>query len=520
MSLKTKKFGRTDEQQSRIETLEKENRELRAENLTLRQELDEFKASLDAKIKAAVEAAVAAATAPLMEQIKEKDAEIGSLKKRILELEASQNKNSKNSSKPPSSNGFKQIPNCREKSGRDTGGQINHPGRRLHLPDNLDSLIEAGWAEKKLVDHTGGSEEYVSRWVVDTQMKVIFTEHRYAPGKIPPEMNNEVTYGDNIKAQTVMLSCEGIVAQERLADLFSGMTKNIINLSDATIGSFLHQFAGKLDDEIETIKNRLLEGHVMHVDESPMRCAQKPIYKNNKEAYIETAEGKTFLVQTRTHSNEQTTLFTVNPQKDMEGVKRDGILTNYRNTLVHDHDIKMYNYGGAHGECGVHVVRRLIGLRDLYRIPWADTMRVFLLEMNTHKNVDTKKNVNACKSVELLEYENRYDKIVGLGAAELEKISKEDFGYSELRAMIEYLLTYKDAIMLFIHDYEVPFCNSLAERDLRPEKTKQKVSGCFRSWQGMQDYVESRSFISTVKKCGLDLLASIKQVYEGRPVLI
>jgi hypothetical protein len=115
----------------------------------------------------------------LLEQIKQKDAEIEELKKRILILEAILNKNSKNSSKPPSSDGFHKIPNNREKSGNKTGGQEGHEGRRLHMPANFEELIESGFAEKRLVDHTDGQGEFVPKWVVDLEVKVIYTEHRY-----------------------------------------------------------------------------------------------------------------------------------------------------------------------------------------------------------------------------------------------------------------------------------------------------------------------------------------------------
>lgn len=59
----------------------------------------------------------------------------------------------------------------------------------------------------------------------------------------------------------------------------------------------------------------------------------------------------------------------------------------------------------------------------------------------------------------------------------------------------------------------------MSERDLSPNKTKQKVSGCFRSWKGIDSFTKTRSFISTIKKQGLNLLNSIKSVFEGNPVL-
>jgi len=72
--------------------------------------------------------------------------------------------------------------------------------------------------------------------------------------------------------------------------------------------------------------------------------------------------------------------------------------------------------------------------------------------------------------------------------------------------------------VLFICDYKVPFTNNLAERDLRSEKTKEKVSGLFRSWSGIVAYSRIRSFSSTAKKRRIDLHSAITQVIENNPV--
>jgi transposase len=66
--------------------------------------------------------------------------------------------------------------------------------------------------------------------------------------------------------------------------------------------------------------------------------------------------------------------------------------------------------------------------------------------------------------------------------------------------MVNRLRDYKAAYMLFIEDYNAPFTNNQAERDLRPCKTKQKVSGCFRSWRGLEVFAAVSGYFSTLKK--------------------
>jgi len=85
-------------------------------------------------------------------------------------------------------------------------------------------------------------------------------------------------------------------------------------------------------------------------------------------------------------------------------------------------------------------------------------------------------------------------------------VKEKSFGYDELRRMVNRLENYKDSYMLFIRDYEAPFTNNQAEHVLRHCKTRQKVSGCFRSWQGVIDYCKINSLLSTAKKHGQNQL--------------
>jgi len=59
----------------------------------------------------------------------------------------------------------------------------------------------------------------------------------------------------------------------------------------------------------------------------------------------------------------------------------------------------------------------------------------------------------------------------------------------------------------------------LAERALRAEKTKEKVSGCFRSWQGIRDFMDIRSFVTTVRMRGLNVVGSLRAIFRGESVL-
>ena len=480
-----------------VEELTLENERLNSENKRLRAENREIRAEIKA-----LEASTAATITKLIDEIERLKAQI--------------NKNSGNSSKPPSQDGLKPVQNSREKSGRKNGGQPGHPGKRLELPKNLDELVEKGMARKELHDYTEGSNTYVSRYTLDVEVILVVREYRYVKGSTP--LGAEVTYGDKIKALTILLSTEGIIAEERLSDFFSEITYGAIKLSDATIESFMDELSTKLNPELEAIETSLLNEPVMHTDETPERCTQKPDY-GGAEPVIQISEGGSYNACIRTYSSSTATRYTVNPQKNDEGVQRDGILPRYIGILSHDHEAKFYNYGTAHATCGAHLGRELRGLSELQKIPWADEMRRFMTNMNNHKNADIAKGETSCDADTLLKFDQDYDRLIKKGYAALLLLKNNELGYDDLRRMLNRLAEYKDTYLLFIRDYRAPFTNNLAERDLRPCKTKQKVSGCFRSWAGIHRYVRIRSFISTAKKRKLSLLNSISRALLALPVL-
>jgi len=146
-------------------------------------------------------------------------------------------------------------------------------------------------------------------------------------------------------------------------------------------------------------------------------------------------------------------------------------------------------------------------------------MRLFISNINSHKNADLASGQTVCQPEILAYFEKSYDSLLSGGRVALAALKENEMGHLELRRMLTRLAEYKDCYLLFIRDYRVPFTNNLAERDLRPDKTKQKVSGCFRSWDGFNTFARIRSFFSTVKKRSGNLFNSISSVLDSSPVL-
>jgi hypothetical protein len=501
--------------------LKAENRELKAENQQLRNRVFELENTLEEHISRAVDIAVADAVAPLNARIVELEGIVEAKDREILRLKSQLNKNSCNSSKPPSSDGLKTVPNSREPSVQRQGGQKGHKGHGIKLPKNLDELVEQGRAKKTVVDHTDGAERYKSVWTVDVEIVTTYTEHRY-----PLEVEEDappprVVYGDTLKALAIVLSMEGIVALRRISDFFREVTGGLATPCRATVERIIEEFAGRLSPELEEIRETLLNGKTLHVDETPLRTTEKAEYdENGDQKRLKTSKNATQTAYQRVYSNDKATLFTVNPQKDAKGVERDGILPQFQGIVSHDHEAKFYGFGTGDATCGAHLMRELKGLRELYKCTWAGEFAEFYKTMNDHKIVDLERGVFECDASLQHSYSAQYDALLERGFVILQAMEEKSFGRTELRRMLNRLREYKTAYMLFINNYNAPFTNNQAERDLRPCKTKQKVSGCFRSWRGLEAFARIGSYFSTLKKSSRNLLASVFSTLKSCPTVL
>ena len=412
------------------------------------------------------------------------------------------NNNSDNSSKPPSTDTKKNIPNNREKTNKKRGAQKGHIAHFLSK-DNIKKKIENKEIEHKIINVGKPQGKFVSKYIIDVEVKTIAKEYRFyrdENGKynIPKEFKTDVQYGSGVKTLCSILNTEEVVAINRLTKFVSCISHGLLNISNGTIVNFIKELNTKSEYIRKDITNKLLNSELMYTDATTTRSENRNI-------------------SIRNYSTDKYTLLVATKGKGKKYLEETNILNKYTGNLVHDHETVIYNYGNKHIECNVHVSRYLKGCYENTNHKWALKMRSFLCSLNEYRKKLKSKNIEKLDSEKLERYSKRYDEILEEGYEENKKLRKKFLRQDEQR-LLNRLKKYKENHLLFLYDFTAPFDNNLSERELRHIKTKQKVSGYFNSFSGAQMYSNIKSLIITLKKQGKNFYNDIFNIYENNPV--
>ena len=90
---------------------------------------------------------------------------------------------------------------------------------------------------------------------------------------------------------------------------------------------------------------------------------------------------------------------------------------------------------------------------------------------------------------------------------------------TKARNLLDRFQNHSDSILAFMNDFHVPFDNNMSERDLRMMKLRQKISGTFRSLDALKTFCRIRSYVSTARKNGLNVLDALRRVFDGNPFI-
>lgn len=435
---------------------------------------------------------------------------------RVKELEDQLGKDSQNSSKAPSSDGFgKKTKSLREKSDKATGGQKGHKGHRLEMVANPDAVVVhavtccCGCGVELSAEETLGVQR---RQVFDIPpLKLSVTEHQAEVKRclecgtlnralFPAELSQPTQYGARLKGLAQYLMHYQLLPLARTQELFRDLFHH--ELSQGTLVNASERCYQELGEVEAAIKQAIGEAEVLFVDETS--C---------------TVQGRRHWLHVA--STAELTFYTPHRKRGRIALDEIAILPSFKGTAVHDAYASYHGYGCQHALCNAHLLRELRFVEERHNQAWAKELAGLLVDI---KDACATAAENSLSLSQQSDFGARYDDIVkaGLAAqpptAERPAEKRGRHKQSKAKNLLDRLASRKNEVLRFMDEPAVPFDNNQAERDLRMVKVQQKISGCFRG-EGAKHFCRIRGYISTLRKRGLSILAGLESVFKGQPIM-
>jgi len=465
-----------------------------------------------------------AANARLRDLLAERDAEVAGLRVLVAELQAQvadlaarARQNSKNSSRPPSSDGLaKPAPkSLRMKTGRKPGRPKGQPGVTMQLSDCPDHVVRhepsccAGCAAGLAGAPQAG---LIRRQVTEIPpVKAEVTEHQMVGrrcrcgtvtrGKAPDGVTAPVQYGPRAAALGVYLWHGQFLSRDRacqaMADMFGCAP------SPGALAAMSRKITGLIGPALDAILKALLDAEVAHFDETGFRTA-------GKLAWVHSASSGKFV------------LVTVHAKRGKEGMKAAGVLPSFAGIACHDAWAPYDSWDGVagHALCNAHLLRELTSVTETGTaddVIWARQAIDALLELKDAADAARAAGQDAIDA-EVLEKHGRWFREaaaagIALNAARRSTLQKKR------HALASRMRGREDDYLRFAHDLRVPFDNNQAEQVIRMSKLRIKVSGCMRSMQGAEAFCAIRSYLATAARHRISWLDALTRAAEGHPWL-
>lgn len=455
----------------------------------------------------------------LVEQLEALSVRVAALEAENAALRARLGTNSRNSGKPPSSDGpgIKPHPKSqRKRSGRKPGGQPGHLGRTLRLVDEPDEVkVHAPSCcpacGEGLADVPAVRRE--RRQVVDLPViKPIVVEHRAetkccpscgteTSGVFPQDIKGPVQYGPGAAAVGVYLNQGQLLPLERTCDVMAELFG--CPIAEGTLEGVVEQCHEQLAETEVAIRSAIEGAAVGHFDETGMNVC-------GKSSWLHVA------------STGSLTFYAVHEKRGRQALDEIGVLPNFRGRAIHDGLPSYWQYEQCdHGLCNAHHLRELVFVEEQLGQPWAKDLKELLLEMKQAVDDARGQGLAELSAPMKQGFEARYDGLLEAGVKAnpppepTGKAGRPKRG--KAGNLVDRLRVHKKATLAFMVDLAVPFDNNQAERDIRMVKVRQKISGCFRTVGGAKRFCRIRGYISTLRKQDMPILAALRRAIAGAP---
>jgi transposase len=454
---------------------------------------------------AALEAAVA-----------ERDVLIGQLRAENAELRRQLGQDSRNSSKPPSTDSpfTKPAPkSLRRRSGRNPGGQPGHPGTTLRQVENPDEVLVhephacAGCGRALACAPVTG---LTRRQVFDIPpITVKVSEHRLVERQCgcgartradaPVGVDRPVQYGPRIAAIIVYLYVGQFLSKKRTAQALAELFGTPI--SHGTVAVMTARATDGLDSFLELVRGQIAAAPVVHFDETGLRV-------DGKLRWVHSA------------STGKYSLIIVHDKRGTAAMDAAGVLPQFTGVAVHDAWAPYDTYRDAsHALCNAHALRELQAITDQSPTGqwcWAEQTADALREMKDLVDTAltaTGGNLTGIDQAALSDARHRYRSAVQIGASTTcDRATKMQ---AKHHALARRLIKRQDDYLRFTTDPAVSFDNNAAEREIRMIKVRQKVSGCLRTLTGAEQFCAIRSYLATVRKHDIGFFHALTTLADG-----
>ena len=447
---------------------------------------------------------------------------------RLARVEHLLSRNSGNSSMPPSMDGDpgRTPPAVKKRRGgpkRPKGKQPGAPGANLawlDKPDDQQDRFPQGLCEcgHDLADAAdlGVVDRYQQHEIPQVTVKVTqYDQHavRCGCGAVHTAMRPDgaragpVGYGPNLQAFAVYLMVVQFIPVQRCVELLESLTG--ATPSAGFVHGMLTRAAGLLAEVDKRIRALITLAYAVCADETPLRVGPRAPKPGRKKAE------KYLLVAC-------TELYThyLLGDRDLDTFKASVLAELTDSVLVHDR-YRLYDSAElgelTHQLCCQHLCRDLDGAGEVYPdAVWpaqiAEALRALMHQSNLAREAgrDTLDDAIKNKLIKLF----KDGVLVGLS----DTTSHADRpGERKARLVLEVLRDREADVLRFAHDLNVPATSNQAERDLRPAKTQQKISGRLTSEQRTTDRYRIRGYLSTAAKHGCNTMDALRDAILGRP---
>jgi transposase len=457
--------------------------------------------------------ALVAELLPLKEQLAQANA-------RLKELEERLAKDSRTSSKPPSSDGLGRLPRrARRPSAKPPGGQAGHAGHTLSMVEQPDEVVcHRPEICSQCCEDLSALPGIVAerRQVLDVpeirllayehQVEAICcpTCHRISLGSFPASVSAPVQYGPNLQALAVYLHQGQLLPTARTCQALAALCG--CQIAEATLIQWSELAAERLAPTVERIAELIAASRLQHGDETGIR-----VYGMLHWLHVNCTR---FLTHLAWHAS-----------RGRQAMDEIGIWPRFAGRGMHDRFASYDGYDCAHSICGAHLLRDCAAVAQQEQQQWAVDMQDFLLDLHDACHQWRLLHLSAVPAIERDDWVARYFELLAAGYAAQPPPPASSAGsskgrpkQSQAKNLLDALLGRAEQVLALLDDLRIPFTNNQAERDLRWAKVQQKISGTFRSATGVTAFCRIRSYLSTMQKQGHSMLSALTAVFHGQPL--